>query len=135
MVGGFVGGGLLAGGLVAGGLVGGGAVAEVTGVEFPFGGGMVPDDTDPWVVLAGGLVAVVVFGGAVVAGLALAGAIVAGGVVVDEGVLVDVFTRVDVVLGVLAPEDAQAARSSPPATTTKSDRTLRVMRTSYCFHA
>ena len=113
---------------MAGGLVGGGA-ADVTGVEFPLAGGVVPDDADPALVLVGGLVTVVVFGGRVVAVLALAGAMVAGGPVVDEDVLVDVFTRVDGVLGVFAPEEVQAARSRPPVTTTMSDRTLSVIRT------
>ena len=128
VVGGLVGGGLVTGGLVAGGLVGGGAPA-VTGVEFTLAGGAVPDDTDPELVLVGGLVAVVVFGGKVVAVLALAGAMVAGGLVVDEDVLVDVLTRVDEVLGVFAPEEVQAARSRPPATTTMRHRTLCVIRT------
>jgi hypothetical protein len=129
VAGGLVGGGLVAGGLVAGGLVAGGLVAGVTGVGFPFACGAGPDDTDPVFVLAGGLVAVVDFGGKVVAVLAFAGAIVAGGLVVEEVVVVEVFTRVDVVLGVFAPEDVQAARSRPPATTTPSDRTLRAMWT------
>jgi len=93
----------------------GGAVAVGPVVVFPDGGGAVPT----------GAVGVTLRVGAVV--VAVAGAkddedFVLGGTVVDEP------GRVDRVVGVSAPDDAQAARSSPPATTIPSDRTMRVIR-------
>ena len=96
--------------VVAGGFVVGGAVAghESSGHE------------------SAGVVAVVPWAGTVV--VAFAGTKGDEGAVVAGAVVDDVLGRVDRVVGVLAPDDAQAARVRPPATTIASDLTMRVIR-------
>ena len=116
VVGGAVAGGLVAGGLVAGGTKGGGVVANGAAGVFTWAGGAVPD----------GAVAVLPWAGTVV--VAFPGAMGDGGAVVGGALVDDEPGRVDRVVGVLAPEDAQAARARPPATTIASDRTMRVIR-------
>jgi len=121
VVGGAVAGGLVAGGLVAGGLVaggaedGGGATIVAAGV-LAWAGGDVP----------AGVVAVVPWAGTVV--VAFAGAEGDEGAMVEGAVVDDELGRVDRVVGVLAPDDAQAASARPPATTIASDLTMRVIR-------
>src|SRR5665213_1215607 len=115
VAGGLVAGGLAAGGLAAGGVEGGGAVANGAAGVFAWVGGAV----------AAGVVVVFPWAGTVV--VAFAGANGDAGVVVDGAVFDDELGRVDRVAGVFAPEDAQAARTRPAATTIPSDRTMRCL--------
>ena len=120
VVGGVVVGGAVAGGLVAGGVAAGGVAGRGVAIVFAVAGDGVTAGAWAVFAVAGGVVVVFVGAGA--------GANVDEGLVVAEVVVVDGFTRVDVVAGELAPEDEQAVRSRPPATTIPSDRTLRVMQ-------
>ena len=115
VVGGIVVGGAVAGGAVAGGAEGGGAVARDAAGVFELAGGAVP----------AGAVGVLAWAGTVVVGLD--GAMGDEGLVVDGAVADDDSGRVDRVVGVFAPEEAQAARARPPATMIASDRTMRVI--------
>ena len=128
VAGGAVAGGAVAGGLATGGVEGGGVVADGAGAVFPLTGGAVPDGAEAVFAPAGAVVAVPALGVGVGAVLALGDDAAAGGSVVGGVVVVDFPARVDVVVGVFAPEDVQAASSRPPATTTPSDRIMRDIR-------
>ena len=117
-------------GTFAGGLVGGGLVAR----ELVAGGVAGADAGD--VATPGSADGAEVVGGAPVvppAGRLAAGPAPAGGVEVAADVrgavvVVDTVARGDVVPGVVAPDDAQAAARSPPAATSAIDPTTFLMR-------
>ena len=123
MVGGTVADGLVAGGPVTGDWAGAGVgdaagdvptLARAVGAEEVGDASVVPPAGRP------------VVGPASVDGVEAASG--ERGAVMVVVVVVDAFARGDVVTGIVAPEDAQAARTSPPATTGAIDPTACLMR-------
>ena len=124
MVGGSVDGGLVDAGLVDGGLVAGGPVGAAVGAP---GDGTTPGCADGAVEDGDGTDGS--RAGRVVAGPAPVGVGEGSAPVVRDVVVgVDAFARGAVVTGVVAPDEAQAAARSPPATTSAIDRTRFLMR-------
>jgi hypothetical protein len=122
VVGGVVAGGAVTGGAVAGGAVAGGSVTG--GAVAPVGtaaGVMSAGDVVAFFMVAGDVVGGVVAGGALAGDALATGTLAAGAVVVAVG-------WAWVGGGETAPEDEQAARSSPPATRIGNDRTTRCIR-------
>jgi len=121
--------GTVAGGLVSGELVAGGLVADGwAGAGVGEAAGDVPTPACADGAEETGDATAVPPAGRPVVGLVSVDGVEGASGARDGVVVVDSFARGDVVTGVVAPEDAQAATRSPPAITSATDPTACLMR-------